>query len=345
MDIKNIIVHEVQKDDGQNEAQLILREVENPINSHAKFLTDELSRLFQKTGLSSGRFKQSNNEDDPKPHFVALLEKYFDQTSFGSFISFSKAAANEFKRNLDRSGPSKGGYLWFNHYIHNENNFLSIVLLRKKPGMTLSSNLDLSAIEQLDLDKLHMAARINLSKWLKGNSEKYIAFRIGSNARDITDYFLNFIGCEEYTRSREDTQNLVNIVKQYCSAHNFDSSKTEEVKEFIYITCTDWDKNQESILIDKISTLLDTKFVRKSEEHGKFLEIAQNDPFSLNYEIRLDKTALKSLKRYSFKTKQISVSFDSDLLNHSVIFDREKKELIFTDLPDDFISQFEQIVS
>lgn len=332
MSIENIIVHEVRKEEESSVAEILPRDKENAIDAHAQDLNDQLTKLFRKTGLNTGRFTVPETEDDPKPHFVTLLETYFSINEFSDFVAFSQAASRDFKRKLDGSGSSKGGYLWFNHYTHNDENFLSIVLLRKKHGLSLSSELTLDDVEQLDLDKLHMAARINLTAWLDGTSTRYIAFRIGRGAKDVTEYFSTFIGCEEYTRARVDTQNLVAVTKQYCSENGFDDVKSETVKQFVFDQCVSWLDDDEPILLDSISTMLDTRFT--PEHSGKFLEIAQDEPFSLNNEIPIERSALKGLTRYSGKSKKLSLSFDSDLLNVSVFYNQGTGELKITDLPD-----------
>ncbi|MCJ8351945.1 nucleoid-associated protein [Moritella sp.] len=331
MKIENIIVHEVRKEEDQSVATIFARDEENIVDAHAQTLSTQLSGLFRKTGLLTGRFETPKKPDDPQPHFVTLLETHFDEDSFENFVAFSDAAARDFKRKLDGTGASKGGYLWFNHYTYNEENFLSIVLLRKKNGLALSNDLTLDRIEQLDLDKLHMAARINLTAWLSGTSTRFIAFRIGRGATDVTEYFAKFVGCEEYTRARADTQNLVQVTKRYCAANNFSDDKSEDVKQFVFERCNTWLDEGEPVLLDRISELLDASFT--PEEQGRFLEIAQDDPFFLSNEIPIEKSALRGLTRYSGKTKKLSLSFDSDLINISVFYNESNEEIRITDVP------------
>lgn len=331
MDIRNIIVHEVRKEEEHAQADIELREEENPVDEHAQRLVTQLSELFRKTGLSTGGFTAPEHNDDPRPHFVGLLENYFDGHSFSNFVAFAKAAARDLKRKIDGSGSSKGGYLWFNHYVYNDENFLSVVLLRKKNGLSLSRDLSLAEVEELDLDKLHMAARINLSAWLEGSSAKYVAFRVGRSAKEVTDYFSSFIGCEEYTRARIDTQNLVQVTKRYCVSNGFSDERAEEVKQFVYEQCCGWLDSGNLVLLENISSIVDSRF--QPEEQGVFLQIAQDDPFLLNNEILVERSALRGLTRYAGKTRKMSISFDSDLLNVSVFYNKEAGEVRFTDLP------------
>jgi nucleoid-associated protein len=343
MNIRNIIVHEVRKEDGDEKAEILPRHEENEINEHANTLSTELSQLFRKTGLNTGGFLELESEDDPLPHFVGLLTNYFNGEAFSEFANFSNSAAKEFKRKLDESGSSKGGYLWFNHYINNSEHFLSVVLLRKKAGLSISADLTLDEIERIDLDKLHMAARINLTSWLEGSSSRYIAFRIGRDAKDVTSYFSKFIGCQEYTRAKVDTQQLVQVVRKYCAQHGFGEVKSEGVKQFVYEQCLDWLAEEIPVSIDALSVLLDGKF--QPSQQNLFLEIAQGDPFFLNNEIPIEKSALRGLTRYSGKNKKMALSFDSDLLNVSVFYNDGNKSLLFTELPDKLIYQMQDKIT
>lgn len=339
MGIHNIIVHEVRKEDDQAEAKIYPREEENTIDPQAKNLGKELSELFRKTGLSTGQFSGQENEDDPIPHFVSLLDKYYDSEEFINFTEFSRSATDEFKRKLDKSIKSKGGYLWFNHYTHNKEHFLSIVLLRKKNGLSISDNLTLDKIESLDLDKLHMAARINLDKWKIGGSSRYIAFCIGRAAKDVTGYFSKFIGCEIYVRAKVDTQNLILVTNDYCSKHAFSEEDSIDIKQAVFDQCIVWIKEEKPVLIENISSYLDIKFSPK--EPDLFLEIAQNEPYNLTNEIPIDKRALKGLTRFSGRTKNLSLSFDSAQLNESVFYNSKRGEITITAIPPQLMKQLD----
>lgn len=336
MQIKHAIVHEVVKEEGTEAVTLIERDEENEINSHAQELSQQLSQLFRKTGLNSGGFIVPEDNEQP-PQFVNLLNQYFVDDNFIDFVSFSKSATKEFKKKLSKATGSKGGYLWFNHYFHNSEAFLSVVLLRKKFGLSLSEDLTLDEIEQLDLDKLHMASRINLSAWKRGDSNRYISFRIGRGAKDVTDYFSQFIGCEEFTKAKVDTQNLVSVTKEYCRTNNFDDEASENIKQFVFDRCIDWLSNDSPVLLENISSALDTCF--QPDKENTFLEIAQNEPFNLNNEMSVEKATLKSLTRYSGKSKNLSISFASDLLNVSVFYNSQNKSLRITDIPKSLLDQ------
>lgn len=339
MEIQNIIVHEVVKDEAGKDAIINPREDENAIDQHAKKLSSQLSALFKKTGLSSGSFSEENEDDDPRPTFLMLLEKYYIDNEFTDFVTFSKSATREFKRKLDGSSASKGGYLWLNHYIHGEEHFLSVVLLRKQSGLAFSDGLKLGAIEAIDLSTLHMACRINLSNWKIDVSDRYIAFKIGRSAKDVTEYFGKFIGCEEYRQSKEDTIALVEVTKDYCSHHRFTDINVEEAKRFVFDQCKSWADNEEPTYIDKLSEMLDAKYNILENESGKFLEVAQGDNYELTNEIQINKSALRGLVRYAGQGKGISISFESRNLGSSILFNEAKRTLTIKEIPNALLAQ------
>ncbi|WP_375170728.1 nucleoid-associated protein [Marinobacter sp.] len=344
MDIKNIIVHEVDKHKSETSGDMVvgydIRKKENPINDHSKMLVNQVSKLFRNTGLSSGNFKTPIDENDEKPDFEKLLEKQFSENKFHDFVEFTSVATRNFGRLLNKAPNAKGGYLWFNHYVYDGKHFLSIVLLRKKEGLRIK-NLSLDPVEEIDLDKLHMAARINISNWLEKSllETRYISFRVGRTTGNVTDYFADFIGCQEYTEAKEDTSNLIAVTVEYCHHHAFDPCKIERAKDEVFERCRKWIDDGKPVYIEDISLVLDKTFSIDDEQAGVFLRVAQKDPYNLNNEIKIDKKTLSGLVRYRGHNKKMNISFDSELLDEVVFFNKEKGYLEFRELPEKLLAQ------
>jgi len=346
MEIKNIILHEVDRKQASNNSTYVgvnLRSSENPINDNSKSLVQSLSQLFKRTGLSSGHFIEPEGEGDDKPKLERLIEAHLQNGFLVDFQRFSEAVARHLKRVLENTKTAKGGYLWINCYKQNDNYFLSLVILRKKDALQIK-NLSLDKVEEIDLDKLHMAARINISQWKLNDPllDRYIAFKVGKSSSEVTDYFQEFIGCSEAVRAKRDTDNLVKVTVEFCKKHGFDDRKTDVIKRDLEEMCLRWHSEETPVFLDKISEILDRTFVEAESENGKFLEIAQGEPYLLTNEIRIHKGALRKLRKYVGHSKKLNISFDSDLLGRSVIYDALDKTLTITDLPDDLLGQLEE---
>jgi len=346
MEIKNIIIHEVDRKKASSEVSYIAletRKEENPVDEHSTNLVTTLSDLFKKTGLSSGHFHIPENDDEDRPELERLIEKYYQEPALTDFQAFSESVARHLKDVLLKSRTGKGGYLWINFYKHGDSDFLSLVILRKKDALQIK-NLSLDKIEEIDLDKLHMAARINISQWKANNplKDRYIAFKIGRTSSEVTGYFQEFIGCSETIKATKDTNNLVDVTKKYCVLHDFDEVKTENAKREVEEICLKWLGEGRSVYLNNISELLDNIYIDDEEKKGAFLEIAQNEPYNLNNEISIDKGALRKLSRFKGSSKKLNISFDSDLLGKTVMFNDEDRSLIITELPEDLLHQLNQ---
>ncbi|MDO6499596.1 nucleoid-associated protein [Photobacterium sanguinicancri] len=325
MEILNVILHNLIKVEDSTKVELADRKTENAINHSAQHLSKGINEKFNTTGLNMGHFKLAEHDDDPLPHFESLLNKYYIEGQFSDYVAFTAAAARYFQKQLQDAPRAKGGHIWFNHYQHQGNSFLSVVMLREKTAMRIDA-LELEEFDSVDLDKLHMAARINLTKWIenKDNTGRYISFKIGREAKKVTDYFAKFIGCEEFTESRDDTRILIKAINSYCEQHGFESDKTEKVKAAVYDQITEWKKEgRTSLQLDGLSDVLDAMFLSENsdeQDRNQLLAIAQNEPFNLNNEITPDGRELRKLKRYAGQNKNISISFASELLNKSIFY-------------------------
>jgi nucleoid-associated protein len=338
MSIENIIVHEVVKEP-KVPAKLVDRPEENPIDSHAEMLVNQVTGLFRKTGMLTGEFAISNDPKMPVPKFVGLLNNHLGDDGFDDFVAFSKSATDIFIEKLNKSTSQNAGYLWFNHYVHNHDRFLSIILLRKKKGFIFDKDLDLNEVESIDLDKIHMAARINISAWHGKATRKYISFRIGSNAKTVTTYFSDFIGCEEYTQSRVDTRELREVIREYCAYHEFAPDDKAKAIQLVVDECTRCADEEVPFLLDKMSDRLDAIF--DPLEKGIFLDKAQEEPRCLTNEISPDRSVFNSFSRYKGMDKRMTISFDSDLLDELAVYDRGTGALTFTEIPGDLKAQLD----
>lgn len=337
MEILNVILHSVNKKEDKSAVQEKLRPTENEKDVSAQRLSKSINEIFNKTGLSMGHFIIKKNDDDIGSQVETLLKKYYVKGDFTDFVKFTQSCTLHLKKKLqDKSAiKAKGGHVWFNHYTYAKQHFLSIVLLRQKVSTSIE-DLSLKQFDSVDLEKLHMGARINLTKWSESvDASKYISFKIGREAKTVTDYFSNFIGCEAFTAAKVDTNAMIRVINSYCDVHKIENEKKEYLKSFVYTTISDWLSNGDTtIRIDRISDLLDNKFEIDEDERGVFLKTAQSEPHSLNNEISPDKRELSRLKRYYGKNNDVSVSFSSNLLNVSVFYDQDKDVLTIKDVPE-----------
>ncbi|MCL1121188.1 nucleoid-associated protein [Shewanella seohaensis] len=339
MGINKFIVHQVVRDDKTNLIRLNRREEVNNIEGLTADVTDKLVKLFNDSSLSSGCFTNDNNDDPDAllPRFAELLKDDFVNNEFTDFVGLTRTLAKLFAdEHLEKAKNAAGGYLVFYHAERGESHFLSVVLLRMAVGMTLSKDLEFNENERLDLEHLHLAARINITDWLAGLHSRYLAFKVGRTASEMRDYFSDFIGCKEFTEEREDTRLFIDAVNQCCVTLGYDETKTSQIRELAYTAALEKKKLGQPVCLEHMNAHL------FPEHPQKLVQIAQDDPYNLNDQFSVDTRELRGFVRFKGVTKQLSISFDQALLGNVIVFEPEAKSLTINSIPPKLLAQLEK---
>lgn len=337
--ISNLIVHEIQKNSSNDKALLIARPEEMAVDDQALALSQKINDLFNRSGMNTGRFSNPDGSDEGS-QLPGLIKQHFDGAGFSDFVGFTKACAAEYVRHLEPVEDVEGGLLWFHHYQVQDTSFLLIVLLKRKQGVVLNSDLSLEQINQIEMDKLHMALRINLSAWKAEDEARYIAFRFGRAPRHESDYFTAFIGCNEPAAAAKETRKLVDLTSAFCQEMNVPQKAAVELKRVVADRCLEKVEDKEPIELKEIAAEIETQF--SADQASKFLDLAASESFNLEKEIFVEKAGLKKLTRYSGSNKTLTLSFDSDLLGESISFNEATQSLTINDLPRSLLKQLQK---
>ncbi|REG85880.1 nucleoid-associated protein [Marinomonas pollencensis] len=340
MSITNLIVHEIQKHEGERKAILIARPNENPIDGQAEALSEQVTNLFNRSGMTTGRFSNPEGSEEGS-QLPALLNKHFKDNAFEDFETFSKNCAAEYLKYLEPVEEAEGGLLWFNHYELHDTHFLYIVMLKRKQGIGLGADLSLSQVEQIEVEKLHMALRINLNAWRAGDEGRYIAFRFGRAPKPESEYFTQFIGCDEPKVAAKETRKLVDLTSAFCQSEGISSKQANEFKKVVSEHCQSKAEEREPLEIKQIANEVESRF--SVEQANKFLEIAESESFQMEKEIFVEKAALKKLTRLSGSSRALTLSFNSDLLGDSIHFNADTGTLTISDLPKSLLKQLQAL--
>lgn len=128
--------------------------------------------------------------------FSGWLAQYME--GIQDFTAFSRQAVEHLQKLMEESNLSTGGHVLFAHYQQGMTDYLAIALLHHSEGVAVTESLDVAPAKHLDLGQLHLAARINISEWQNNKqSKQYISFIKGKNGKKVSEYFRDFIGCQE----------------------------------------------------------------------------------------------------------------------------------------------------
>ncbi|MCL6416064.1 nucleoid-associated protein YejK [Aestuariirhabdus sp. Z084] len=329
MAIEHCIVHRLDKRTDGDESILIPRTSCLPVTPELEGLLADLTQSYNsKNGKAYGCF----NDDS---EFSQLLKSALSNEI--DFVEFSREAMKQLKTQIDQSNFATGGYLLFIQYKQALTDYLMVLMLNNTDAVTVDEQLEINSSQYLDLSRLHMAARINIGEWQNNaTATRYISFLKPRNNRKVSDYFRDFIGCNETGDSKKETEQLLSTFEEYCNEEAFESDKGEELKRKAFEYCNDQAKNGESVFIKELSGYLD------EEEPDHFARFVNTRDYDVVEEVQPEKSQLQQLVRYSGRAKGLSLSFNAHHLGDTVRYDSEQQTLTITNIPDNLKKQLQK---
>jgi len=308
MPIRHCIVHLIDKKPDGSASTLHARDSELGESQAMENLLADLNESYNaKQGKAWGLF----HEESGAYPFSGWLAQYLDGAQ--DFTAFSRQAVEHLQKLMDESNLSTGGHVLFAHYQQGMTDYLAIALLHHSEGVTVTDALDVAPAKHLDLGQLHLAARINISEWRNNQqSKQYISFIKGKNGKKVSEYFRDFIGCQEGVDAPSETRTLLKAFSDYVESEDLPEEQARE---------------KTSALVDYASAQ-----ARLGEPMTLYDHIRNKD-YGLSPEIPPDKRTLNQFRRFTGRAEGLSISFESHLLGSKIEYDEARDMLIIRQLP------------
>jgi len=263
------------------------------------------------------------------------LSKYMAGTE--NFVDFSGDAVEHLTKLMEESNLSIGGNALFCHYLQGMTDYLVIALLQETEAVTMTDGLTLMPIRRLDLDHIHLAARINLSEW-KSNpkSRQYISFIKGKNGRRASEYFRDFIGCQEGVDGPGETRTLLKAFSDFVESEDLGEESAREKTNTLVSYATAQAKLGEPLTLDELSEVLD------DEQPKAFADFIRDKDYGLSASLPPDKKTLNKFRRFTGRIDGLSISFEQHLLGSKVEFDEAGGTLTLRSLPTQLTDQLKR---
>lgn len=332
MPIRHLIMHKIdKKPDGSPSVQYIgLKELGE--SQAAEDLLFELNTSYNaKAGKGWGFF---HAESGAFP-FSGWLKSW--RAGGKSFTEFSQDALDHLDRLMNELNLSVGGHVLFAHYQQGMTEYLTIALLQESEAVTVNESLELVPVRRLDLDHIHLAARINLSEWETNSASKqYVSYLKGKNGKKSAEYFRDFIGVQEGIDGAGETRTLLKAFSDFVESEDLPEESTRERTK----TLIDYASSQAKIgglcTLDELSELID-------EDNPKaFAEFARAADYGLSPEIPADKRVLNQFRRFTGRAEGLSISFEAHLVGDKVEYDQEAGTLMIKGLPTQLTEQLKR---
>ncbi|MCO7576206.1 MULTISPECIES: nucleoid-associated protein YejK [Pseudomonas chlororaphis group] len=334
MPVLHSIIHKIDKKPDGTPAILHYGNAEL-IESQAR--DDLMSQLNESYNAKTGKAWGLFHADSGAFPLSGWLDKYL--AGADDFVSFSGNAVEHLTRLMEESNLSVGGNALFCHYQQGLTEYLTIALVQETEAVVMTDGLTLMSIRRLDLDHIHLAARINLSEW-KSNpaSRQYISFIKGKSGRKANDYFRDFIGCQQGVDGPGVTRTLLKAFSDFVESEDLGEESAREKTQTLVSYSMAQAKLGEPITLDELSELID------EDQPKQFADFIRDKDYGLSETIPADKKTLSKFRRFTGRAEGLSISFEQHLLGSKIEFDEVGGTLTLRGLPTQLTDQLKRAV-
>ncbi|WCE28778.1 nucleoid-associated protein YejK [Vibrio sp. SCSIO 43137] len=320
MNLSNVILHQLTKND-QDELIVNFRSEALENDDFSQDLVSELHRVFNaKAGKGFGSFKSDSD-----------FQNWLQEVRQGgqNFYDFSQNCAGRLKDELSKYPFADEGILVLAEYQSLATDYLFIALLPSNQSLKVTERLDISATDYLDISKMDIAARIDLSAYeTDSDSNRYLTYIKGRVGRKVADFFLDFLQAEVGLDSKQQNLVLMQAVDDFCTDAQLDKQETNEYKKQVFDYCSEQLKANEEVEVKELSGELP-----QSSDGTSFMDYTQERGYELEESFPADRTTVRKLTKYVGAGGGLSINFDSMLLGERIFYDPETDTLTIKGTP------------
>ena len=292
------------------------------------------------------------NKGEGRGSFPDSFEKYWKGKSRAEeeFLGLTHNAMDRFYDKASSNHASSGGYILFAEYTQNKKTYLLIAMVKQKPGITLSENLEPEELMHLDLSKVHQAARISFSKRdayeaadaTKKQELNYLSFVSPSTSKAASGYFVMALGCSQGTASATATKTLITESRKFFQ----DNPDLKPNKEYFMAELLEHlrakEEKKESVKLSEIENIARKHIPEDLSDEAddiaeKLLSHLNSEDCGVPVEFPVSSTALKRFTHISGEADSWKTSFNRTALgtdpSAEVYWDKENNKLILKGVP------------
>ena len=328
--ITNIALHFLSKKEETGEVILRLGPESAELTQEGAKTThfvDGLHAIYNAKGSKAyGSFSSLPSEGDAA-RFVDLMESYLTEQQ--SFYNFSTQAANVLKNEIEKYDIEETGYLVICHYEYMGGRYLLVAVIPVSEHYSVDGELNISAAQHLDTNKIQLAARIDLFDYKEnGNGNRYISFIKGRAGRKVSDFFLEFLGCEEGLNAKEQTQTLVQAVEDYVAVNQLDPAEKQKTRKDLLSYCKEQKASSQDVSIQEVG-----KVIESAGTEQDFYQFCQTQSYPIEESFPHEQAVVNKITKYSGYGNGISLSFERSHFGDDVVYNPHNDSLTIYKVP------------
>lgn len=327
LQIEQIVLHQlIRKSD--TEIEVILRDT--PINNSDAVveLISEINQVYNNKSKAYGLF----NEDSV---FAQSVREYYANKQ--DFIHFSQTSTKQLRDEIIKYPFAEGGTVIFCLYRYLSAEYLMIAVLNNCHSLFIDDKLNVTNTQYLDIAHADIIARIDLTEWrTETDSKRYLTFLKGRVGRKVADFFMDYLGATEGVNAKLQNKNLVQAIDDYCQQIPLDKQQKQACRQQVYDYCHDQLETGEEIELASLA-----KNFPDNTDNG-FLDFVRQSEYDLEQTFPVDRSALRSLKKYSGSGGGLSINFDMELLGERIQWDPTTDTLTIKGTPPNLRDQLQR---
>ncbi len=303
-----------------------------PFDEVLTTLSTDLLALYNSTVNSYGTLG-----NDPNIHaFPVRLNEYTSGDAV--FQAFTISTLNLIQKEMQSSIFANGGYALFLRYQHDGNDFLLVAMLKLKAGAGIDEQtLSLQPTLNIDLSRLHEAARINLTR-LATATEPYLSFIKGKAKKGgVTEYFRDALACVNFTNSSHHTDQLIKAADAFVAARDdlvTPEAKKEERARMRGRLVDCFSNSENEVVLQALAAAI---MPTSPQDFVDFVRTGpQADQYQINDSFKPHKATYNKIRRITGRIGgSVSVGFDvADVLAQRVYYDPQIDGLVLKSPPE-----------
>ena len=332
-EVKHAIVHTMVVD--KEQVWVDPRKEELEIGPLAQRLVDTLYSVYRRRASKShGKFNGNEEIAPAQKHARAYLFEAAEK----DFCGFTERMTNLLGDKAKNTGATTG-HVFFAHLEGDGREYLLIAIVTNEIDIALSKTMDLKETEHLNLKDFRFAGRIDVSAW-RDNQDRYVSFLKGT--KEVSNYFMAFLGCDTTIAAVRDTRCLTNAVKRFAQSvtRNGELLSDEERDTFLSTVDAHCRRIAAQGQPLEIDVLCNAAWPEAPEELRT--AIVEGDE-AINDGFTIDKRGLQGLVRFSGKGAHWKLDFEREALsNHKLTFNKDERTITLHDPSDELVHQLLQ---
>lgn len=353
------VVHSLEKDAHTNVASI--RMAPGPLDvtlPEVISLATKLAKLVGAQGstVMYGQFRTGNREG----MFPGAVIPLSSDDSVEAFMAASAVAMNEFDAKAREESLATGGYVCFVHYETGGVRYYLVAMVKERGALRLNAQMVPEEIQEIDLSKLHQAARVNLQRYKENLDPEtdetatdvetsYLCFIQTRSGNEVAKYFIEALGCERGVSSDRLTKTAIEATIQYIKSIPALKPEANRYRRRILEQLRTYSDGAE-ISVDSFTHMVKSMVPADHLEAMEGLTPHLNgDKHQVPDRFRVSGRYLAKQMRVVVHAEKYNMSFDASDVgpsqNSAIVFDLTRETLTFTLLPEETKKQLRDIIS